>query len=76
MPIRVTFQPFQFSDDHAPTPAAAAKRAVTDVAHLPRELWATVEPCDEHGWAIGPPVDVRIIRDNVDVAVPSEAADA
>jgi len=63
VPFKVTFQPFQFSDDHAPTPAAAAERAVTDVAHLPHELWATVEPCDEDGWAIGPPLDVRIARD-------------
>jgi hypothetical protein len=63
-------------DTDTPTATAAAMRAVADTTCLPRELWATVEPCDTHGWVIDPPVDVRITRERLDVAMPSEAADA
>jgi hypothetical protein len=76
VPFAVPFEPFQYPDAKTPTLAVAAMRAVADTTHLPRAVWATVEPCDAHGWPIGRPLDVRITRDCVDVAAPCEAADA
>jgi hypothetical protein len=39
---------------------------------LPCELWATVEPCDEREWVIGPPVDVRTTHERGSVAASIE----
>jgi pyrimidine deaminase RibD-like protein len=61
MPFQVTIKRFVSDNEQTPTPVNAAKHAVESVTRL-CECPVTVEPCNEHGYVIGPPITVLIVK--------------